>query len=112
VGFDAICLSNHGGRQLDGAPAALDLVEPTRDAVGDNVEIIVDGGSRRGSDMLKARALGADSVMAGRTYLYALGAAGEQGVDFVLDLYKDGLHRTMALCGTGDLTEISRSLIT
>ncbi len=112
VGFDAVCLSNHGGRQIDGAPATIDLVEPCREAVGGDVEIIVDGGSRRGSDMLKARALGADSVMAGRTYLYALGAAGEQGVDFVLDLYKSGLHRTMALCGVGNLGEVTRSLIT
>jgi len=112
VGFDAVCLSNHGGRQIDGAPATIDLVEPCREAVGGEVEIIVDGGSRRGSDMLKARALGADSVMAGRTYLYALGAAGEQGVDFVLDLYQSGLHRTMALCGVGNLGEVTRSLIT
>jgi len=112
VGFDAVCLSNHGGRQLDGAPATLDLVEPCREAVGPDMEIIVDGGSRRGSDMLKARALGADSVMAGRTYLYGLGAAGEQGVDFVLDLYRTGLHRTMALCGVGDLGEVERTLVT
>ncbi len=112
VGFDAVCLSNHGGRQLDGAPAPIDLVEPCREAVGGDVEIIVDGGSRRGSDMLKARALGADSVMAGRTYLYALGAAGEQGVDFVLDLYRTGLHRTMALCGVDNLGEVHRTLVT
>jgi len=112
VGFDAICLSNHGGRQLDGAPATLDLVESTRDAVGADVEIIVDGGSRRGSDMVKATALGADSVMAGRSYLYGLGAAGEQGVDFVLDLYLDGLRRTMALCGVGSLGEVERGLVT
>ncbi len=112
VGFDAVCLSNHGGRQLDGAPATLGLVEPCREAVGADVEIIVDGGSRRGSDLLKARALGADSVMVGRSYLYALGAAGEQGVDFVLDLYRTGLHRTMALCGTSSLSEVNRSLVT
>ncbi len=112
VGFDAVCLSNHGGRQLDGAPATLDLVEPCRQAVGTDIEIIVDGGSRRGSDMLKARALGADSVMAGRTYLFALGAAGELGIDFVLDLYRTGLHRTMALCGVSSLSEVDRSLVT
>ncbi len=111
VGFDAVCLSNHGGRQLDGAPATLDLVEPCRQKLGDDVEIIVDGGSRRGSDLLKARALGANSVMAGRSYLYGLGAAGEKGVDFVLDLYQAGLHRTMALCGVSSLDEVSRTLL-
>lgn len=111
VGFDAVCLSNHGGRQLDGAPATLDLVEPCREAVGSDVEIIVDGGSRRGSDLFKARALGADSVMVGRSYLYGLSAAGEQGVDFVLDLYQSGLHRTMALCGANSLAKINRTLL-
>jgi len=112
VGFDAICLSNHGGRQLDGAPATLDLVEATRQAVGPDVEIIVDGGSRRGSDLVKATALGANSVMVGRSYLYALGAAGEQGVDFVIDLYLEGLRRTMALCGVDHLCDVERSLVT
>ena len=73
------------------------------------MEIIVDGGSRRGSDMMKARALGANSVMAGRSYLYGLGAAGEQGVDYVLDLYRHGLHRTMALCGVSSVSEIERA---
>lgn len=111
VGVDAVCLSNHGGRQLDGAPAALDLVEPCREVVGDDMEIIVDGGSRRGSDLLKARALGADSVMAGRFYLYALGAAGETGVDFALDLYQTGLHRAMALCGVSRIADIDRDLV-
>ena len=71
-GVDAVCLSNHGGRQLDGAPAPIDLVAPCREAVGDNIEIIADGGVRRGSDMVKARALGADAVMAGilATFLF------------------------------------------
>ena len=65
-GVDAACLSNHGGRQLDGAPAAIDLVTPCRDAVGDSIDIIADGGVRRGSDIVKARALGADAVMTAR----------------------------------------------
>lgn len=108
-GVDAACLSNHGGRQLDGAPAPIDLVAPCRDAVGDRIEIICDGGARRGSDLVKARALGADAVMAGRPYLYALGAAGEAGVDWLLDFFASGMRRTMALCGetaAEDLTEI------
>lgn len=111
AGVDAICVSNHGGRQLDGAPATIELVEPCRQAVGDGVDIIVDGGSRRGGDLVKARALGADAVMAGRFYLYALGAAGELGVDHVLDLYQTGMRRTMALCGVTDVDDITRDLV-
>ena len=79
-------LSNHGGRQLDSAPAPLDLVAPVADAVGDRLEIICDGGVRRGSDIVKAVALGARACMAGRAYLYGLGAAGERGVDHVLSI--------------------------
>src|SRR5690606_22875742 len=83
-GVDAICLANHGGRQLDGAPATLPLVAPVRDAVGDDLVVICDGGVRRGSDVVKAVAAGADLAMAGRPYLYALGAAGERGVERLL----------------------------
>ena len=110
-GVDAACLSNHGGRQLDGAPAPIDLVTPCRDAVGDSIEIIVDGGARRGSDIVKARALGADAVMTARPYLYALGAAGEPGVDWLLDFFDDGMRRTMALCGASTVNELSPALI-
>ena len=78
-GIEAIALSNHGGRQLDSAPAIADLVAPVADAVGDRIEIICDGGIRRGSDIVKAVALGARACMAGRAYLYGLGAAGERG---------------------------------
>ena len=110
-GVDAVCLSNHGGRQLDGAPAPVDLVAPCREAVGDSVEIIADGGVRRGSDIVKARALGADAVMAGRPYLYALGAAGELGVDWLLDFFDDGMRRTMALCGAPSVDDLTPALI-
>ena len=103
--------SNHGGRQLDGAPAPIDLVAPCRDAVGDAIEIIADGGVRRGSDLVKARALGADAVMAGRMYLYALGAAGEAGVDWLLDFVDDGMRRTMALCGATSVADLTAELI-
>ena len=75
--MDGIALSNHGGRQLDGAPAPIDLVAPVVDRVGDSLAVICDGGMRRGSDIVKAIALGADACMIGRAYLYALGAAGE-----------------------------------
>ena len=99
AGVEAIALSNHGGRQLDDAPAALDLVAPVADEVGGRVEIICDGGVRRGSDIVKAIALGATACMAGRAYLYGLAAGGELGVETVLDLLAADVRRTMALLG-------------
>ncbi len=98
-GVEAVALSNHGGRQLDTAPAPIDLVAPVADAVGGRTEIICDGGVRRGSDIVKAVALGATACMAGRAYLYGLGAAGERGVDHVLSLLDTDVRRTMALIG-------------
>src|SRR5829696_5913799 len=83
-GVDAIALSNHGGRQLDGAPAIFDLVAPVADALAGRAEIICDGGVRRGGDIVKAVAAGADAVMAGRPWVWGLAAAGERGVDRVL----------------------------
>jgi L-lactate dehydrogenase (cytochrome) len=111
-GVDAIALSNHGGRQLDGAPAIIDLVEPVAQAVGGRIEIIADGGVRRGSDIVKAVALGATAVMAGRAYLYALGAAGEAGVDHVLQFLANGMEQTMALSGCQQVADITRDLVT
>jgi L-lactate dehydrogenase (cytochrome) len=109
---DAVCLSNHGGRQLDSAPAPIELVAPCRDAVGDAIEIIADGGIRRGSDIVKARAMGADAAMAARVYLYALGAAGELGVDWMLDFLAEGTRHTMALCGAASTGDLNRDLLT
>jgi L-lactate dehydrogenase (cytochrome) len=111
AGVEAIALSNHGGRQLDSAPATLDLVAPVADAVGDRLEIICDGGVRRGSDIVKAVALGARACMAGRAYLYGLGAAGERGVDHVLGLLEADLRRTMALVGASSVAELGRELV-
>jgi L-lactate dehydrogenase (cytochrome) len=111
AGVDAIALSNHGGRQLDGAPAAFSLVAPVADAVGDGTEIICDGGVRRGSDIAKAVAAGAAAAMAGRAYLYGLGAAGERGVDRVLDWFRADLARTMSLLGVGTVADLERSLL-
>jgi L-lactate dehydrogenase (cytochrome) len=111
MGVQGIGLSNHGGRQLDDAPAPIHLVEPVRDEIGDAAAIICDGGVRRGSDIVKAIALGADAVSIGRPYLYALGAAGERGVDHVLDFMREGLTRTMQLTGCRNLAEIDRSLV-
>ena len=111
-GVEGIALSNHGGRQLDDAPAIVELIEPVVDAVGGQVAIIADGGIRRGSDILKALALGADGAMIGRAYLYGLGAGGEAGVDHVLEFLLDGLRRSMALTGCREISEISRELVT
>ncbi|MDH3500596.1 MAG: alpha-hydroxy-acid oxidizing protein, partial [Acidimicrobiia bacterium] len=111
-GIDALALSNHGGRQLDDAPAPIDLVAPVADAVGGQVEIICDGGVRRGSDVVKAVALGANACMAGRLYLYGLGAGGERGVDHVLEFMRSGVERTMALCGTPTIADLSPDLVT
>jgi L-lactate dehydrogenase (cytochrome) len=111
AGVDAIALSNHGGRQLDGAPAALDLVAPVADAVGGRLAIICDGGVRRGSDIVKAVALGADACMAGRAYLYGLAAGGERGVDHVLGLLHADVRRTMALLGAASIDELDMSMV-
>jgi L-lactate dehydrogenase (cytochrome) len=111
AGVEAIALSNHGGRQLDSAPAPLDLVAPVADAVGDRLEIICDGGVRRGSDIVKAVALGGRACMAGRAYLYGLGAAGERGVDHVLGLLDADVRRTMALVGASSIAELGRDLV-
>ncbi len=107
VGAEGIVLSNHGGRQLDDAPATLELLPAVADQVGDRLEVLIDGGVRRGSDMAKAVALGAKACLAGRAYFYALGAGGEAGVDLVLKWFTDGFRRTMALlgaCSVDDLT--------
>ena len=111
IGVEAVALSNHGGRQLDTAPATLDLVEPVVQAVGDRLEVICDGGVRRGSDVVKAVALGAKAVMAGRVHFYALGAGGERGVDHMLGLLDAGVRRTMALVGATTVDEITRDLL-
>ena len=110
-GVDAIALSNHGGRQLDGAPAAFSLVAPVADAVGGRIEIICDGGVRRGSDIVKAVAAGATACMAGRAYLYGLAAGGERGVARVLGWFSADMMRTMTLIGAGTVGELDRSFI-
>ena len=111
AGVDAIALSNHGGRQLDGAPAILDLVRPVADAVGGRTEIICDGGVRRGSDIVKAVAAGATAAMAGRAYLYGLGAAGERGVDRVLDWFRTDMIRTMTLLGVEGVADLDSDFL-
>jgi L-lactate dehydrogenase (cytochrome) len=111
AGVDAVSLSNHGGRQLDTAPAAFSLVAPVADAVGDRVTVICDGGVRRGSDVVKAVAAGADAVTIGRAYLYGLAAAGEAGVDHVLGLLAADVRRTMALLGVTGVDDLTPELL-
>ena len=111
AGIDAIAVSNHGGRQLDSSPAPLDLLAPISDATNGTLPLICDGGIRRGSDIVKALALGATVCSMGRTYLYGLGAAGEAGVDKALSLLTTDLERTMALCGVRTLADITPDLV-
>jgi L-lactate dehydrogenase (cytochrome) len=106
AGADAVIVSNHGGRQLDGAPATLDVLPEVVAAVGDTAEVLVDGGVRRGSHVVAALALGARAVLVGRPYLYGLGAAGQRGVERVLDVMAAEMRRTLVLLGcpsVGDL---------
>lgn len=110
-GVEAIVISNHGGRQLDSAPATLDLLPAIAREVGDRTEIICDGGVRRGSDIVKALALGARAVMAGRPYLYGLGAAGEPGVDQVLSNFGSEMRRAMALIGCASVSDLGPEYI-
>lgn len=102
AGVSAISVSNHGGNNLDGTPAAIRALPAVAAAVGDQVEVLLDGGIRRGSDVVKALALGARVVMIGRAYLWGLAAAGQPGVENVLDILRDGIDS--ALMGLGHAT--------
>jgi len=111
-GAKAVVVSNHGGRQLDTAPATCEVLPHVVDAAGDLSEIYVDGGIRRGSDVLKAIALGARAVMVGRPILWGLCVAGEQGARNVLEILRRELDEAMLLCGCTTLGDINRSLLT
>jgi len=108
IGADAIMVSNHGGRQLDGSRAPFDQIAEIADAVGGKIEIICDGGVRRGTHVLKALAAGADCASGGRLYLYALAAAGQAGVERAIELLKDEIERDMRLMGVKSVTELNR----
>ncbi|MDG2427106.1 MAG: alpha-hydroxy acid oxidase [Acidimicrobiales bacterium] len=110
-GVEGIILSNHGGRQLDTAPAPFDLVPAVAEATAGRIEIICDGGIRRGSDIVKALSAGADATMGGRLFLYALAAAGEKGVDHVLELLRSGTERTLALVGASKISDLGPELL-
>jgi len=107
IGADAIMLSNHGGRQLDGSRAPFDQLPEIVDTVGGEIEIICDGGVRRGTHVLKALASGADAASGGRLYLYALAAAGEAGVVRALDILKDEIERGMRLMGVTRIDQLT-----
>lgn len=111
LGVEGIVLSNHGGRQIDGAPASFDLVAPVAEAVGGRSEIICDGGIRRGSDIVKAVAAGATAAMAGRAYLYGLSAGGEPGVDRVLEWFRADLVRVLSLLGVPDIGHLDAEVL-
>ncbi|MEK7292463.1 MAG: alpha-hydroxy acid oxidase [Actinomycetota bacterium] len=111
LGVDAIALSNHGGRQFDGAPAPIALLPEVMDLVGDRIEVLIDGGARRGEDVVKACALGARAVMFGRPYLYGLGAAGEDGVKWALEHITSGITRTMGLIGETSIRNMSSNVV-
>lgn len=111
VGADAIIVSNHGGRQLDGAQSSIRVLPSIIDAVGDKIEVHVDGGIRSGQDVLKAFALGAKGTYIGRSYIYGLGAMGQKGVQLSLEIIQKELETTMALCGHRSLDQVSRDTL-
>lgn len=111
IGASAVMISNHGGRQLDGVPAPIDMLPEIVDAVGDRVEVILDGGIRRGKHVLKALALGATACMVGRAYLFGLGAGGQAGVAKSLGILREEVERGMALLGCRTVAEISSNNI-
>jgi isopentenyl diphosphate isomerase/L-lactate dehydrogenase-like FMN-dependent dehydrogenase len=109
AGADALVVSNHGGRQLDGVPASLRALPEVLSAAGGQVEVLMDGGIRRGGDVVKALALGARAVLIGRAYAWALGAAGGPGVARAIDILRTDLVRTMRLLGCSSVAALDRS---
>jgi len=111
AGVAGVIVSNHGGRQLDGAPATIDVLAPICDAVGGHFEVLVDGGIRRGTDIIKAIALGARAVLIGRPILWGLAVGGQAGVASVLGVLRRELDLAMALCGCPSMEAVDRDLI-
>ena len=110
-GADAMIVSNHGGRQLDGAPSSINALPAIADAVGSDIEVWMDGGIRSGQDVLKAWALGARGTLIGRSFLYGLGAMGEAGVTKALEILSKELEITMAFCGHTDIRTVDRGIL-
>ena len=111
IGADALVVSNHGGRQLDGVASTLRVLPEVVAAVGDRIEVLLDGGIRRGSDIIKAICLGARAVMAGRAYAYGLGAAGGAGVSRAIDILRADLVRTLKLLGCASVAQLDRTYV-
>jgi L-lactate dehydrogenase (cytochrome)/(S)-mandelate dehydrogenase len=111
LGVDGVIVSNHGGRQLDGARASLDALPGVAEAVGGRADILLDGGVRRGTDVAKAVALGARAVLVGRPYLYGLAVGGSEGVSAVLAIFREEIDRTCALLGVRSVEEIDADLV-
>jgi isopentenyl diphosphate isomerase/L-lactate dehydrogenase-like FMN-dependent dehydrogenase len=111
AGADALVVSNHGGRQLDGVAPTLRMLPEVLAAVGDRIEVLLDGGIRRGSDIVKALCLGARAVLVGRAYAYGLGAAGEAGVARAIEILRTDLIRTLKLLGCASVADLDRSFI-
>ena len=109
LGADGIVVSNHGGRQLDGAPASLDALPAVVAAVRGRAQVLLDSGIRRGSDVVKALCLGADAVCIGRPYLYGLAARGPEGVAHILQIFREEICRTMTLMGVARLSDLDES---
>jgi len=107
AGVSAISVSNHGGNNLDGTPATIRALPAIADAVGDQVEVLLDGGIRRGSDVVKALALGARAVLIGRAYLWGLAAAGQAGVENVLDILRAGIDSSLLALGRSSVHELT-----
>jgi L-lactate dehydrogenase (cytochrome) len=111
TGAQALVVSNHGGRQLDGAPSSIALLPKIADAVGSKLEVLFDGGVRSGQDVMRALALGAKACMIGRAYAYGLGAGGEAGVAKAIEIIRNELATTMGLCGVNTIGEIGRQVL-
>ena len=111
IGCSAIMISNHGGRQLDGSRAPFDQLADIVDAVGDKIEVILDGGVRRGTHVLKALALGAKACSFGKGYLFALSAGGQKGIESILQKMHDEIKRDMILMGCRSVKDLNRTKI-
>ena len=111
TGADAIIVSNHGGRQLDGAPSSISVLEEIADAVGDRIEVHMDGGIRSGQDVLRALCLGAKGTFIGRPFLYGLGSGGKAGVTKALEIIRKELDVTLALCGKRDIRQAGKDML-
>jgi L-lactate dehydrogenase (cytochrome)/(S)-mandelate dehydrogenase len=110
-GIDAIVVSNHGGRQLDGAVASIEALPAIVDAIGNKIPVLIDGGFRRGVDVVKALALGGRAVLIGRPHLWGVACAGEEGVHWVLELYRREIDRALALGSWDGIGKLDRNIL-